>query len=52
MKDKIKGKAKELEGKLTGDRARQAEGKGQSKVGGLKQDAREVRDKIEGRDRP
>jgi len=42
--------AKEVEGKVTNDPAREAEGKAQNKLGGLKQDAREVRDKLEGRD--
>ena len=50
MKDKLEGKAKEVEGKVTKDRSRETEGKAQGKMGGLKQDAREVRDKLEGKE--
>lgn len=50
MKDKFEGKAKELEGKATDDKSRETEGKAQGKMGGLKQDAREVRDKLTGED--
>lgn len=50
MKDKLEGKAKELEGKVKDDKPRQAEGKAQGTIGGLKQDARELRDKLEGED--
>ena len=50
MKDKIQGKAEEVKGKLTGDKAEEAKGDARQAVGGLKQDAREVKDKLEGRD--
>ena len=51
MKDKFQGKAEELKGKLTGDKSEEMKGEGRQKVGGLKQDAREVEDKLGGRDR-
>jgi uncharacterized protein YjbJ (UPF0337 family) len=50
MKDKFQGKAEELKGKLTGDKSEEMKGEGRQKVGGLKQDAREVEDKLSGRD--
>ena len=42
MKDKILGKVEELRGRLTGDRAQQARGKGRQVVGGAKQVGKEV----------
>ncbi len=48
MKDKFEGKAKEVEGKVTDDPARETEGKAQGTMGGLKQDARELKDKLKG----
>jgi len=51
MKDKLEGKAKEVEGKVTDDPAREAEGQGQNKLGGLKQDAREIGAKLTGKDK-
>jgi uncharacterized protein YjbJ (UPF0337 family) len=35
-KDRIEGKAKEVEGKITGDESREAEGRAQGKWGELK----------------
>lgn len=46
MKDKLQGKAEELSGKLSGDRSKELKGKGRQAVGGLKQDAREVKDTL------
>lgn len=43
-KDKIAGKAKELEGKITGDKAREVEGKTQNVKGEAKDDVQKVRD--------
>lgn len=42
MKDKIEGKAKEVKGKLSGDKAEEVEGKAQQKLGGLKQTGKEL----------
>ena len=36
MKDKLTGKAKQLEGKLTGDKARQAQGEDRENLGQAK----------------
>ncbi len=41
-KDKLAGKAKQVEGKITGDKAREAEGKDQEDVGKAKAAAGEV----------
>ncbi len=38
-KDRIEGKAKELEGKVTGDESREAEGRAQGKWGEMKEKA-------------
>ena len=45
-KDKIVGKAKELEGKLTGDKVREAEGKAQGVVGKAKDAVADVKDGV------
>jgi uncharacterized protein YjbJ (UPF0337 family) len=50
MKDKLQGKAKEIEGNATDDPAREGEGKAQGALGGLKQDAHELGDKLKGED--
>ena len=42
--DKAKGKAKELEGKATGDEAREAQGKGEQSKADLKQAGEKVKD--------
>lgn len=47
LKDKIIGKAKEVEGKITGDKSRKAEGKAQKTKGKIKAKAKEVKDDIE-----
>lgn len=49
LKDKIIGKAKEVEGKITGDKSREAEGKAQKTKGKIKAKAKakEVKDDIE-----
>ncbi|ARR89384.1 CsbD family protein [Leuconostoc mesenteroides] len=43
-KDKIAGKAQELGGKITGDKAREVEGKTQNVKGEAKDDVQKVRD--------
>lgn len=40
MKEKLQGKAEELKGKATGNRAEQLRGKGRQMVGGVKQAAK------------
>lgn len=47
LKDKIIGKAKEVEGKLTGDKSREVEGKAQKTKGKVKAQAKQVKDDIE-----
>lgn len=42
MKDKIEGKAEELKGRVTGDRATELKGKARQAVGEAKQMAREL----------
>ena len=46
-KDKIIGKAKEVEGKLTGDKSREVEGKAQQVKGKVKAKAKKVKEDIE-----
>ena len=48
--DRVEGKAKELEGKVTGDEAREAEGKGQGTLGKAKDKVSDAADSIRGRD--
>jgi uncharacterized protein YjbJ (UPF0337 family) len=43
MKDQIRGKAEELEGKATGDKGEELRGKARQAVGDLKRTARDVR---------
>ena len=47
LKDKIIGKAKEVEGKLTGDKSREVEGKAQKTKGKVKAKVKQVKDDIE-----
>lgn len=47
LKDKIIGKAKEVEGKLTGDKSREVEGKAQQVKGKVKAKAKKVKENIE-----
>ena len=47
LKDKIIGKAKEVEGKLTGDKSREVEGKAQNTQGKVKAKAKQVKDDLE-----
>ena len=47
LKDKIIGKAKEVEGKLTGDKSREVEGKAQQVKGKVKAKAKQVKEDIE-----
>jgi uncharacterized protein YjbJ (UPF0337 family) len=42
--DRVKGKLKETEGKLTGDKAREGQGKAESTWGETKDKARDLRD--------
>jgi uncharacterized protein YjbJ (UPF0337 family) len=46
MEDQIRGKAEELEGKVTGDRSEELKGKARQAVGDLKRTARDVRGDI------
>jgi len=45
-KDKIAGKAKEVEGKVTGDKNREAEGKAQGVLGKVKDTITDVKDNV------
>lgn len=47
LKDKIIGKAKEVEGKLTGDKSREVEGKAQQVKGKVKAKVKKVKEDIE-----
>ena len=47
LKDKIIGKAKEVEGKLTGEKSREVEGKAQQVKGKVKAKAKKVKEDIE-----
>ena len=49
--DKVEGKAKELKGKLTGDKATEMEGKGQQAAGELKDTVDDVADEMRDRSR-
>lgn len=46
LKDKLCGKAKEVEGKLTGDKAREVQGKAQEVLGKAKDVAQEAVEKV------
>ena len=48
--DRAEGKAKELEGEVTGDEAREAEGKGQGMLGKAKDKASDAADAVRGKD--
>jgi uncharacterized protein YjbJ (UPF0337 family) len=48
-KDQLEGKAKEVEGKLTDDKTREAEGKGQNTWGDAKEKAEGVADEVRDR---
>lgn len=47
LKDKIIGKAKEVEGRLTGDKSHEVEGKAQQVKGKVKAKAKKVKEDIE-----
>lgn len=47
LKDKVIGKAKELEGKITGDKTREVEGKAQQAKGKVKEKAKKIREDFE-----
>jgi len=46
MKDQVKGKAEELKGKATGDRAEEAKGKARQEWGDAKAKARDTREDV------
>lgn len=46
LKDKVEGKLKEIEGKVTGDKARELEGKAQGTKGKAKEKANKVADDL------
>ena len=46
MKDEIEGKAKEIKGKLTGDKEEEMEGKGQQAADKVRRTGRDIRDDI------
>jgi len=48
LEDKIEGKAKEAEGKITGDEVKEIEGKAQNTEGKIKQDAEDAIDRVRG----
>lgn len=48
IRDKVAGKVKELEGKLTGDRVREVQGVGQRRRGEVKAAAEGVKDRVTG----
>lgn len=43
MKDQIRGKAEEIEGKATGDKGEELKGRARNAVGNLKRAARDIR---------
>lgn len=47
LKDKIIGKAKEVEGKITGDKSREVQGKAQQVKGKIKAKAKKLKDDLE-----
>lgn len=49
LSDKIKGKAKEIEGKVTGDRVRSAQGKAQKTKGAIEGAVSRVADRARGK---
>ena len=48
--DRVAGKAKELEGKATGDEVREGQGKGQHLLGKAKDKVSDTADSIRGKD--
>jgi uncharacterized protein YjbJ (UPF0337 family) len=52
MKEKLQGKGEELKGRITGDDSEKIKGEARQGLGKVKDAAREVRDKIEGREDP
>ena len=42
MKDKMRGKAEEIKGKVTGDKGLQIKGQARQKVGGVKEAAKSI----------
>ncbi len=50
MKDKVAGKFKEVEGKLTNDKSREGEGKLQKLKGKIKDKAADLRDDLKGKE--
>ncbi|MDB1086375.1 CsbD family protein [Streptomyces sp. ACA25] len=46
--DKLKGKAKEAAGKVTGDKRKQTEGETDQAKGGFKESAQDMQDKAKG----
>jgi uncharacterized protein YjbJ (UPF0337 family) len=49
MKDKIKGKAEEVKGKVTGDKVEELKGRARQQVGSVKQTVKEIRHDAEHR---
>jgi uncharacterized protein YjbJ (UPF0337 family) len=49
MKDKVKGKAQEVKGKVTGDKVEEMKGRARQVVGTVKQTAKEIRHDAEHR---
>lgn len=47
LKDKVIGKAKELEGKITGDKTREVEGKAQQAKGKVKEKTKKIKEDFE-----
>lgn len=47
-RDEVEGKAKEMQGKLTGDDSREMEGKTQDALGGAEGTAEDAKEKAEG----
>lgn len=47
LKDKVIGKVKEVEGKFTGDKAREVQGKAQQAKGKIKAKAKKLKDGLE-----
>ena len=45
-KDQVAGKAKEVEGKVTGDKTREAEGKAQGGLGKVKETFSDVKEEV------
>jgi uncharacterized protein YjbJ (UPF0337 family) len=52
MKDKLQGTAEEMKGRVTGDDSEKVKGEARQGLGDVKDAAREVRDRAEGREDP